>query len=209
MEIVGTKQKLNEKTWTDEAGNKIPVRYLKDLEKMKESKAMELLTSAIKMHNELLKFKEVVAKVCQDIMNAANIENKAIGKGKGNFTWYNFDRSIRVEVRIHSIRTFDDLTIMAAKEKLEECIKQEGTAASDFINNIVIDAFAKKSGKMDVDKVLSLKKHKDRTKNPLFHEAMELIDKAIRITNSKTYHSISQRMADGSYENVNLDFASL
>lgn len=209
MEIIAKKQNQSQKHWQDETGLSIPSGRLTKLELLKEKEAYDLLKAAASMNTTLVAFKEKVAKVCAKVMEEANKENNVKGSGKGNFTWYNFDHSIKVEVRINSIRSFDDLTISAAKEKLEECLKQEGGGSSEFLQSIITDAFSKKNGKMDVDKVLSLKKHKERTKNQLFHEALDLIDKAIRVTSSKTYFTISQRMADGSYEPVNLDFASL
>src|SRR5690606_39592899 len=47
-------------------------------------------------------------------------ENGQIGKGKGNATFYNFDRSIKVEVSVDAPVKFDEMTIELAKAKLDE-----------------------------------------------------------------------------------------
>lgn len=209
MEIIVKKQLQSQKYWQDEKGLSIPSNRLSQLELLKEKESFDLLSAAAKMNTQLVNFKNKFAEVCQKVLEQASKENEVKNTGKGNFTWYNFDGSIKVEVRINNIRSFDDLTIMAAKAKLEECIKIEGGGTSEWLQGLIVDVFGKKNGKLDVDKVLSLKKHKERTTNKLFHEAMDLIDKSIRVTSSKTYYSISQRNAEGQYEPVLLDFAAI
>jgi hypothetical protein len=77
------------------------------------------------------------------------------------------------------------------------------------LKGIIMDAFQKSNGSLDAKKVIGLKKHKARTKNPLYHEAMDLLDQAIRRPESKRYFRIFLKNSEGKYVHVDLNFSSI
>jgi hypothetical protein len=205
-----THQKMSEQFWQDENGMNIPTNRLTDLEKQSERHANKLLKEAKALNAKLVAYKEVVTELCEKVYEASLSATKTEGKGrKGNFTWYNFNRTIKVEVSISERIEFDDLTIQACKEKLDQFISNGTTGVDDFMKTLIMSAFEKSSGSLDAKKVLSLKKHKNRTKDLLYHEAMELLDQAVRRPESKRYFRIFEMDEDGKYHNVDLNFSSI
>jgi hypothetical protein len=78
-----------------------------------------------------------------------------------------------------------------------------------MIKQIVTDAFSTTRGKLDAKKVMSLLRYKDKVKDALFLESMELLEKSIRRPDSRIYHRISERQPDGSYKAIDLNFSSI
>lgn len=205
-----THQKLSEPTWLDEAGNAIPTNRLTSLEKLSEKTTLKLLKGAQSINQKLIAFKEEVETLCDQVYQESLLETKTEGKKrKGNFTFFNFNRTIKVEVSISERIEFDDLTIQACQEKLNELIDQGTKEVDSFLKGIIMDAFQKSNGSLDAKKVIGLKKHKARTKNPLYHEAMELLDQSIRRPDSKRYFRIFVKNEEGKYDYVDLNFSSL
>ena len=209
MELLIEKQTSKQQFWTDEKGIKIPYNRTTPLERKMETKSYQLAKKAVELHNKLAAFKAEVAKICQEIYEQYMAENQVAKKTKGNFTWYNFDRSIKIEVSINERIEFDDLAIEAAKAKLEQFLDGNIEAKDQFIKQLVMDAFETSRGKLDVKKVMSLVRYKSKIKAPLFREAVELIEKGIRRPDSRMYFRIWQRDESGKYILIDLNFSSI
>jgi hypothetical protein len=203
-------QKSSDKVWTDESGSQIPFNRTTALERLQEKNAWTLLTGAQKANKTLTELKQMAEKLCQDVYELSLSDTDTEGANrKGQYTWHNFDRSIKIVKDVQSSIVFDDLTIQAAKEKLDQFIDAGMHGVDSFMREIVMSAFQKTSGVMDVKKVLELKKYKTRTKDPIYHEAMELIDKAIRRPSSKDYFRVFLRNDKGEYDLINLNFSAI
>ncbi|MBA3900978.1 MAG: DUF3164 family protein [Bacteroidetes bacterium] len=200
------------KTWTDESGVTIPANRITASEKLRENKAAKLLKQALALNEKLVSFKAEIETDCRKIFEAVKAENNSDKETKGNFIWHNFDRSIKVEVSINERIEFDELLIAIAKEKLESFISDNTTATEDMIKALVMEAFSTSRGKLDSKKVMSLVKYRQRipqNKYPVFHEAIDTIEKAVRRPDSKTYFRIWAKDDKGEYQNVNLNFSNL
>ena len=134
---------------------------------------------------------------------------KAKADRKGNFTWFNFDRSIKIEVSISERIDFDDLAIKAAKEKLDAFLSESLDSKMEFVKDMVIDAFSTSRGKIDAKKVFQLMKYRSKISHPLFQEAINILSDGIRKPNSKTYFRIWERAENGSYQLIELNFSAL
>lgn len=209
MELLIEKQTSKQQFWTDEKGINIPYNRTTPLERKMENKSYQLAKKAVELHNKLADFKRDVAKICQEIYEQYMAENQITKKTKGNFTWYNFNRSIKIEVSINERIEFDDLAIEAAKAKLEQFLDGNIEAKDQFIKQLVMDAFETSRGKLDVKKVMSLVRYKSKIKAPLFREAVELIEKGIRRPDSRMYFRIWQRDENGKYILIDLNFSSI
>lgn len=199
-------------TWTDEAGNKIPVNRITKTEKMCDKHAYGLANKAIELSAKLSEFKGTIKVVCEHVLAAKLAELKKAPTIKGNFTWYNFDQTIKIECQVSESIRFDEILIEAAKEKLLAVISNNITG-DDFIKEIVMDAFQTTAGKLDTKRILSLRRHTDKIKNASirteWEEAMKLIDKSVTRPDSKTYYRVSVKNAEGEFESIVLDFASV
>lgn len=198
--------------WTDESGTQIPYNRTTPIERKKEKSAFGLMKKAQKANDILKEVKEAVSQATEDILNDERKANNVKLDGKGNYTWYNFDRSIRIEVDVKEAIKFDDIKIASAKEKLMNLIRTN-ISGDDFIISLVSDAFQTSRGKLDAKKILSLRKHSTRIKNETikagWNEAMNLIDESISRPSSKSYHRISIKNEEGKYEMIDLNFATI
>lgn len=202
-------QKSSNKMWKDETGLNIPTSRLTKAEKLKEKYSATLYNKAKNVSAKLSEFKTQIAEMCQEVFDAHMDEANVKTTGKGNFIWYNFDHSIKIEVSVSERIGFDDLEIAACKSKLDEFLDLNVQTKDDFIKALVLDAFETSKGKLDAKKVMSLLRHKSKITSPLFQEAMVLLEKSIRRPESKTYFRIWGKDAEGKYQNIDLNFSSL
>lgn len=206
MEKSTIKTQIKEKIWVDETGQSIPVNRILPLEKLKEKTAFQCAKDALDIHNKLSAFKEKIAKECNAIYTEAMKDAKI---GKGNFTFFNFDGSIKIETQVNELITFDTILIEKAKQKLMELVGESISSDKEFIKELVMSAFQTSKGQLDTKRVLGLKKHAKRIKDERYHEAMALIDDSIRKPSSKTYFRVWLRTAQGHYESIDLNFSSI
>lgn len=201
---------MAKKKWIDEAGNEIPEHRVSSAEKLAEKHSTTLLKAALQINEMLKSIKEMVHTYSNEIFDLVMLENNTdVNKRKGNFTWYNFDRSIKIEVNVSERIVFDDVLIQACLSKLLTFINKSLRADQKFIEDLIIDAFQTRAGKLDTKKIMYLKRHKERINNPLYTEAMDLLDKSIRRPDKKIYFRIWKRNSNGEYENVELNFSSI
>ena len=206
MEKRTIKTQIKEKIWIDETGQPIPVARILPLEKLKEKVSFQCAKEALDIHTRLISFKEKIAKECDAIYTEAMKDAKI---GKGNFTFFNFDGSIKLEVQVNELITFDTILIEKAKQKLMELVGESISTDKEFIKELVMSAFQTSKGQLDTKRVLGLKKHAKRIKDERYHEAMALIDDSIRKPSSKTYFRVWLRNTQGTYESIDLNFSSI
>lgn len=202
-------QKIKDKAWKDESGKDVPVEYISPGMRLKERNAASLAREANTINKKLHNFKAQMEKLCDDVYKKAMEEFKAKTDGKGNFIWFNFDRSIKIEVKISERIDFDDLAIKASKEKLDTFLSENLDSKMEFVKDLVIDAFSTSRGKIDAKKVFQLMKYRSKISHPLFQEAINILSDGIRKPGSKTYFRIWQRDDDGGYELIELNFSSI
>lgn len=200
-----------DQSWINEAGTAIPFNRIRPFEKIHERHSAKLLKDAIQINERLADFKALIQKLSSEAYDAFMLE-KNIDKTekKGNFTWFNFNRTIKIEVAISSPIKFDDLTIKAAKVKLDQFLDLNIESKNAFAKQLVMDAFeTQRNQQLDVNKVLGLTRHKAMINDPLFTEAVELIEQSIRRPESKTYFRIWMKDETGKYNNIDLNLSSI
>lgn len=201
--------KVKDKNWKDETGRSIPVDYISPGNRLKERHAATLLKQAWLINQKLAEFKKTTQKLCAEVYAKMAEELKVKPDAKGNYTWFSFDRSVKIEVSISDRIEFDDLTITACKEKLDEFLNQSLDSKQEFVKDLVSDAFATSRGKLDAKKVMSILKYRQKITHPLFQDALNLLESSIRRPSSRVYFRIWERQADGSYQLIDLNFSSL
>ena len=201
-------QKTDQAEWVDETGQKVAIKYVNALYRVKERNAATLLIKAKKINEDLVAYKKMMKKLCDDIYQKAMAELKTPGM-KGNFTFFNFDRSIKIEVSISDRIDFDDLIIQACKSKLDEFLNNNLDSKQEFLKDLVMNAFSTTKGKLDAKKVLGIMKYRSKIKHHLFQEALNLLEESIRRPDSKTYFRIWERAEGGEYNLIDLNFSSI
>ena len=56
---------------------------------------------------------------------------------------------------------------------------------------------------------MSLLKYRSKIDNPLFQEALKLLEQSIRHPDSKRYFQIYVRNSEGAYDNIDLNFSNI
>lgn len=199
-------------SWIDESGNTIPYNRTTKAERLKERHAYKILKEAQKASELLQGLKKTMDTAIHEILEECRNENSVKLDGKGNYTWFNFNRSIKIEVNINEIISFDQIKLESAKEKLLGLIR-DNTTGDDFIISIIEQAFQTSTGKLDTKRILGLKKHTIRIKNnairQIWQEAMDLIDQSISRPSSKKYMKVYLKDEQGEYQNIQLNFSSI
>jgi hypothetical protein len=204
-------QKSTEKTWLDESGTQVPYSRTTKAERLKERSANSLMRKSLSANKQLKELKELIKtvseKVLEEVLKEKGVESL---KSKGNYTWYNFNRTVKVEVNINEPISFDDITIAAAKEKFYEFLDKNITSTNEFAKQMILDAFeTQRSNKLDAKRVLNLVRYKDSIADPLFTEAVDLINQAVRRPKTKTYYRVWLMNEAGEYDNIDLNLSSL
>lgn len=205
-----TTQKSSDSEWIDESGTKIPYNRTTKAERLMERSSARILKDAISVNKKLTAFKDKVRDLSEEAFDAFMEEKTNSKPTKGNFTWYNFNRSIKIEVNVNEPIQFDDLTIAAAKDKFDQFLDQNVESKNAFVKEMITDAFeTQRSGKMDVKQVMGLGRYQSKINDPLFTEAVTLINEAVRRPKSKTYFRVWTRDSAGEYHNVELNLSSI
>lgn len=210
--IKAISQKANT-AWTDESGITIPFNRISKLENVKEAQSAKLLKEAVKASEWLKKLRAMVEEACTKVANEVHLETVAVGKGfkdsKGNFTWFNFDRSIKIEVNVNETIKFDEARIAAARELFDKFISKNVQGTDDIIRQLINSAFANTKGGLDSKKVLGLLKFRSKIKDSLFHQALDHIEASISRPSSKRYFRIWAKDENGAYQNIDLNFSNI
>jgi hypothetical protein len=205
------KQEPKQGFWKNEKGQDVPYSYVNKSDRFKERIAFSIAKEAALIEERLKTFKQSIAQAFIDCEKAVatdyNIEQTA--NNAVSLTWYNFDRSIKLERKINQRFDFDDALINACKVKINEFLDDKLSGVEAFVKELINDAFQTNRGKLDPKKIMSLLKYKDKITDNRYHEAMELIEKAIFNPDSKTYYTVSIRANDGQYEAINLNFSAI
>lgn len=203
-------QKKTDKVWIDEAGISLPSNRLTKGEKLAESTSEKLYKQALKISEQLETFKAAMIDECRAVMIQVYADNNQDPeKSKGNFTWYNYDRSIKIMTKINERIDFDQTLIELCQNKLNEFLDHAVDTKDTFVKQFVTDAFSQSKGQLDAKKVMSLLKYKSKISNPLFQEALELLEKSIRHPDSKRYFQLYVRNEEGAYDNIDLNFSNI
>jgi hypothetical protein len=211
QKLTVTTQKPADKMWIDEEGILIPYNRTTPYERKSESTLSKLAKEAIVLNEKLAAYKADLRKKVEALYNdfVEMNDGKIQGKGKGNITLYNFDRSVKVELNINEPIHFDEEYIKLAQAELNSFLKDTLRDVADWIEPMILSAFEKSRGELDTDKVLSLKKHASRITDPRYHQAMKFIDQAINRPKSKEYYRVWVRDTDSQYKNVQLNFSNI
>jgi hypothetical protein len=200
--------------WVNAAGDAVPVKFVPKSDKVKEALAAKVHKAAIGVETALAAFHTILSASFAEVQAAVNEEfeiKKGNKKkpGKGSFTWYNFDKSLKVEADINEIAKWDAALMTEAYAHFSDYINTNLTEANVLIAALVNNAFGNNKGQIDSKKVFQLLKHQHNIKHSKFQKACELIKQAQGIDYTKLYMRVWEKLPTGEYRNINLNFSSL
>ena len=185
-------------------------KHISKIEALKEVSAKRIYQRALTINRQLNEFKAYIIDLCQKIHDDYMEEvGNDTPKNTNTFSWYNFDSSVKIQVSVNHRIEFDDLGIAASKGKLDTFLDSNLSSEKEFIKELVLDAFSTTRGNLDAKKLMSLLKYKSKIKDPLFSEAINLLEDSIRTPDSKMYFRVYAKNTEGKYEAINLNFSSI
>jgi hypothetical protein len=126
-----------------------------------------------------------------------------------SFTWFNFDRSIKIEADVHDIVKWDQTLMSESKRLFDEYIDSSLPEEFSFIKDLVTEGFSNQKGGIDSKNVFKLLKYESKFKNTKYTKACGLIKQAQGVDKTKLYQRVWGKMDTGEYRGINLNFASI
>ena len=191
------------KVLTDAKGREYPVSIL-DPELVKRNNIVQRSIDRAHRLNERIKLDK--QRITNDVGGYLDkLAEQYDETWKGNKELISFDELKKVEIRNRDMVTFDP-EIQLAKQKLEDFIGTLTKDSDPLLKELISDIFGSGKSSIPKTKLLSLKKYTH--KNPLWKEAMELIDEALRISSTRTYVNVYERDSlDDPWRLINLNFS--
>lgn len=184
------KQKGTE--WTDHKGKRIPTYAINPVAKTEERHSQKIAAAALRAEKHLARLVELARAAHKDVYKAkvkdAEIKgNKTPSEG---MTISSFDGTIEVKVTKPESMHFDNTYTNLVKEKFNEYFEAVSGDNEEllFMKDLVNDLLYTSGGRIDNNKVLKLRKYRDRlsgnrkvsAKGKLFIQAVDLFDKAVK-----------------------------
>lgn len=192
----------------DAKGRLVPESQIKPIDKCRDELVRELFTKAVALHKAMAEFKlAAFADIGAFVEMSANEYGVALGGQKGNVTLLSFDGSLRVQRAIADNIVFDE-RLQAAKELIDECLREWTADARPEIALLVQDAFrVDAAGNIRTGSVLALRRLD--IADARWRRAMDAIGDAVQVVGSKSYVRFHHRDANGQYQAVSLDMAGV
>jgi len=193
--------------WLDGKGDYIPQRYISELDRKKDAIVAKLATKAIKLNQQMNKFKnEVLQSIDTYISSVEEFYGISERTEQGNKTITDFANSLRVELSIDKKLAFDE-KLELARSLIGECITKWSEGANSKLVALVEQAFkTDKRGMIDRDRILGLRKL--NIKDDKWQIAMQIIGDSLTVVSKKSYIRF-QKKTNGKWETVSLDMAKV
>lgn len=200
--------------WKNAAGDSVPVKFVPKADRLKESLSHNILKHSLQAEKQLKALHGILSDAFAAVEAAVKEDfeiktKKPKKQGKGSFTWYNFDKSLKIEADINEISKWDGALMTEALNLLNAYLDASLSDANLLVKELVNSAFSNSSGMIDSKKVFQLLKYENKIKNAKFLKACELIKQAQSVDKTKLYMRVWEKQNDGQYRNINLNFSSL
>ncbi len=189
-------------------GHLIPVEKVKEIDLERDALVREIVARAQDLSALLKEFKlSAMGDIGAFVELSAEKYGAKLGGSKGNIQLSSFDGRYKIRRDIQEHQVFDE-RLQAAKSLVDECIHEWSEGSNANIRALVNDAFyVDKQGNLNTNRILGLRRL--NIDDPKWRQAMEAISDSLQVAGSKAYIRIYERQADGSYQQINLDLASL
>lgn len=174
------------KVWIDKRGNEIHSDMVRADEKLKSEMLEKIIVKVKNAHDQKIKLLAEIDEEIDTYMNLLrDVYRIPVKETKGNVTLVSFDGKIKLQKAVSEVIELNE-KLQLAKEKIDQVIKKEATETTALIKTLLTQVFeVDKKGKINIRQVLALRAYD--IDDPLWVEAMALIDEAITVTGTKSY----------------------
>jgi hypothetical protein len=196
--------------YTDPAGEKVPAKYVKPYDKLRDQIARQIEKDWQAEQARLAACKLRTVAAIQKLQEAAAAEAGVdLGGEKGNLQFRSFDGSITISLD-RQYRTEFDERLQFAQALIKEAVAEmtEGTSNADLAE-IATKAFTpRKTGNLDMQRIRDLRTY--NVSHPKWKQACEIISDCERTVAFRDYIRVAVRTApDAKPQPITLDIASL
>ncbi|CAB3764193.1 DUF3164 family protein [Paraburkholderia humisilvae] len=204
-----TKQHIPAGFVQDARGRLVPESMVKPVDQLRDQTVQALVDQAKRLQAQLGEFKTRAFSDIAAFVEASHEQyGVKAGGTKGNITLITFDGRFKVVRQIAEHIQFDE-RLQAAKELIDECIREWTKGSSDEIKALINEAFqVDKQGNVNTGRILGLRRL--AIEHPKWTTAMRAIVDSIRITGSKPYVRLYERDDETEeYRPISLDLAAI
>ncbi|MEX3690109.1 DUF3164 family protein [Paraburkholderia sp. BR14263] len=193
----------------DARGHLVPESMVKPVDQLRDQTIQSLIAEAKQLQAKLVEFKR---RAFTDIAAFVETSNEQygvkVGGTKGNISLITFDGRYKIVRQIAERIQFDE-RLQAAKELIDECIREWTEGSNDKIKALINEAFqVDKEGNVNTGRILGLRRL--AIDDPTWTTAMRAIVDSIRVTGSKPYVRLYERdEATEEYRAISLDLAAI
>lgn len=189
-------------------GHLVPIETIKEIDLARDEFVKSVVSKAGDVSTILNTFKNQLAGDMQAFLElSAEKYGADLGGARGNLSLTSYDGKYKI-LRAVSERLDFDERLQAAKELVDDCLRQWSKDAGPELRTLVESAFqVDKKGRINARRILSLRTLK--IDHPTWKKAMEAISDAVTVIGSCTYYRVYQRDDEGNYNQINLDFSGV
>jgi hypothetical protein len=202
----GKKVVKEPKVLIDDEGLECPVKYIDKKVLARHNVVETVVKKAMRAQKDLIALKQEMFTEVKGYLDMVASEHGE--DWIGNARLFNFDKTMEIDMSIHRSIRFDE-RLNVAKAKIDDCLKRWSKSSSEELRMIVLRAFnVDKKGNVDVKQILGLKQF--QFDDPVWKEAMDIIDQSITTTSSKEYLVFHVRdNPRGRFKSISLNFSNL
>lgn len=204
-----TKQHIPEGYVIDARGRLVPEAMVKPVDQLRDQTVTALIETAKKLRTQMIEFKNRTFTDIAAFVETSNEQYGAkVGGSKGNISLITFDGRYKIVRQIQEHIQFGE-QLQAAKELIDECIREWTAGSSDKIKALINEAFqVDKEGNVNTGRILGLRRL--AIEDPKWTTAMHAIVDSIRVTGSKPYVRFYERdEGTEQYRPISLDLAAI
>jgi len=200
--------KDKEGRWRDPAGEFVPPKYIKTIDKRRDKLVEDLIQIAEEVSIKIAELKKLTLEGVDDHLAWIEKEYKIDQKTKeGNKVLSNFSMDKKVEIKIHKFVDFDE-RLNAAKSLIDDLIVKWSKGADEKLVVLVNEAFKTDGrGRLDKNRILSLRKLDFKEKE--WKKAMELIADSVQVSGKRAYTKFWRKTDKDTWETITLDIATI
>ena len=185
----------------DGQGNLIPMRNVRELDKIRDALVRELIGKAGHVAEVARAFKgEAQGRITAFVSLAAQEHGVEMGGEKGNVTLTSFDGRYKVKRAMDDVITFNE-GVTVARQIFFRLVAKWSEGSNANLAAIVHKAFeTDKDGHLSVSKLMML--NTVEIDDPDWKRAMEAIRQSIQVVSTKSYVRFYERGEDGGYRQI-------
>ncbi|MGA8169790.1 MAG: DUF3164 family protein [Methylocystis sp.] len=192
----------------DARGALVPETAIKPIDLLQDEQVRKMTGFARKLSDQIARFKGHTYEdigAFQELI--AQQYGAKVGGQKGNVTLTSFDGLLKVQVQVQDQIDFG-AELQAAKELVDECLREWAAEARDEIRALVTRAFqVDTTGKINRAEIFMLLRVE--ITDPRWNRAMDAVRDSIRVIGSKSYVRFFERSApDAPWRPITIDLAN-